>query len=287
MATGTGGDGVTIDHVTIAGAELAQLERAFERLGIDPDYGGSHDGLPTHMSIVGFEDRSYIELIAKETSGTAPYWNDAMDANAGPCAWAARSDTIDANVESLRATGIPVEGPDPYSRDRPDGSTARWRLAFLGDGEPGSLLPFLIEDETPLERRAEPTPSATDAGLVGIDSVVVAVSDIEAAVATVETAFGESPPERSVVTTGPFAGTVASFSTVPVHLVEPSASDPLTERLRTVGEGPCGFVLETADIEAIRNRVGSIQRTQLGLETVSVIDPEAIDGLASLCLTER
>lgn len=280
-------DGVPIDHVTIAGSDLERLERAFERLGIDPEYGGSHDGLPTHMSIVGFEDGSYIELIAKDTTGTSPYWNDAMDADAGPCAWAARSENIDADVETLRANGVPVEGPDPYSRDRPDGATARWQLAFVGEGEPGSLLPFLIEDETPRERRVEPTPSAADAGLVGIDSAVIAVSDLESATATVETAFDESSPERESVTTRPFAGTVASFSDVPIHLVEPTDSDPLMDRLETVGDGPCGFVLEAARLEPIRNRISSMRRVQLGTDTVSLIDPDALDGLAFLCLNER
>ena len=283
--TDTASDGVQIDHVTIAGSDLDRLEAAFESVGIDPEYGGSHDEMPTHMSIVGFDDTTYIELIAKDEVGTAPLWNDAIESNAGPCAWAARSSDIARDASRLDAAGVPVDGPDDYSRERPDGQLCRWKLAFLGAGEPGSVLPFLIEDETPLERRVQPTPSAAAAGFVGIDSVVIAVGDLETSVSTFRTAFEGADPTSRSVSSGPFAGSVASFPDLPVHLVEPTAGGALSERLDTIGDSPCAFVLEASSLETVREHVGELQRQPLGTESTFVIDPDAIGGLEYLCVT--
>ncbi|MCU4924370.1 VOC family protein [Halobacteria archaeon AArc-dxtr1] len=277
-------DGVSIDHVTIAGSSLAELETAFSDAGIDPEYGGEHDGLPTHMSIVGFEDGTYLELIAKAAPETAPFWDDAMENDAGPCAWAARSADLDADIARLRENGIAVDGPHPYTRDRPDGEPAEWRLAFLGDGEPGKLLPFLIEDVTPRERRVSSTPSAAEAGLTGIETVVLAVEDVDAAVDAVRRAFDAPDPDRLVVDAGPFAGTVVAFGDLPAVFVEPNPDDPLAERLAAHGPGPCGFVVETDDPETARERFGAADRSQLGAREVDVIEPDCIGGIEYLCL---
>lgn len=283
LAMTLGDDDVVLDHVTIAGTALEQLTSAVEKLGIEPVFGGSHDDLPTHMSVVGFEDGSYVELIAKETAGTAPYWDRAMDADAGPCAWAIQSTDIDADTAALRAAGIDVDGPEPYSRDRPDGTTARWQLAFPGDGEPGTLLPFLIEDTTPRSRRVQPTPSAATAGLVGTAEVILAVSELSTARETMTRAFETAAPTTGDVETGPFAGSVARFDALPVTLVEPGPNDPLAERLTTVGDGPCGFVFEATP--TAYEQIEPTHSQPLGAETIEVIDPAAVGGLTYLALT--
>ena len=51
-----------IDHVTIAGPELAPMERAFAGVGLVTDYGGPHSNGVTHMAWLGFNDGSYNEL---------------------------------------------------------------------------------------------------------------------------------------------------------------------------------------------------------------------------------
>ncbi len=278
-------DEVRIDHVTIAGTELSALEAAFRNAGIDPEYGGEHDSLPTEMSIVGFADGTYLELIAKTTpSATASFWDHEMDANAGPSAWAIRSADIDRDVSLLRERGIAVDGPHSFSRDRPDGSTSEWRLAFLGEGDPGTELPFLIEDVTPRRRRVEPTPSAVDAGLAGIETVVIAVSDLDVAATAFEQAFDQPVSHQTMVETGPFAGHHVEFPRLSVVLVAPDETGPLADRLQSIGEGPCAFVLATDDAAVARNRFDSTETCPLGSEEVAVIDPQQVGGIEYLCL---
>src|SRR5947207_3553548 len=83
-----------VDHVTICGRSLALLEQAFSGIGMRTDYGGTHPDSSTQMALLGFEDGSYVELIAPaepavHTKGRVK-WSAMMAADAGPCAWAAR-----------------------------------------------------------------------------------------------------------------------------------------------------------------------------------------------------
>lgn len=281
----TTADDLVIDHVTIAGSDLASLEAAFVEAGVEPEYGGEHDALPTHMSIVGFGDGTYVELIAKASSEeTAPFWDWEMEANAGPCAWAIRSMDVARDADVLRERGIAVDGPRAFSRDRPDGATCEWKLAFLGEGDPGTLLPFLIEDVTPRSRRVRPTPSTADAGLAGVDAIVIAVEDADAAAEPFKRGFDLPSPDRTTVETGPFAGTVVEWDDAPVVLVAPGANDPLAERLRAIGVGPCGFVFRANDPAAARDRFGPVEFCQLGSREVAVINPDGAEGIKYLCL---
>src|SRR5262249_41717241 len=144
-----------IDHVTIAWSQLEALERAFAEAGLTADYGGPHGSGLTHMDVLGFDDGSYVELISTLQPSPIPdaSWGEAIAADAGPCAWAAGTDDVAAEVARLAALGVPVAGPNPGSRQRPDSQLVEWETATLGDLGTGALLPFVIKDRTPRELR--------------------------------------------------------------------------------------------------------------------------------------
>jgi hypothetical protein len=77
-----------VDHITIAGKDLKQLQAQFARNGIHSEYGGKHTNGLTEMAIASFADGSYLELIAaqKPTGAAQHYWGKFIDADAGPCA---------------------------------------------------------------------------------------------------------------------------------------------------------------------------------------------------------
>ncbi|MGA6985917.1 MAG: VOC family protein, partial [Terriglobales bacterium] len=53
-----------LDHVSICGSNLDTLRQAFSEVGLAPDIGGPHGNGITQMAIIGFDDTTYIELIA-------------------------------------------------------------------------------------------------------------------------------------------------------------------------------------------------------------------------------
>src|SRR6202008_4370904 len=125
-----------VDHVTMCGSNLDVMRRSLAAAGLPSDYGGPHANRATHMALVGFEDGSYLELIAPlapETaaSGMMASWANFMRDDAGPSAWAIASADIHADVERLGAAGIPVLGPASGGRTRADGTPLQWETATL------------------------------------------------------------------------------------------------------------------------------------------------------------
>lgn len=233
---------LSIDHVTVAGRDLNALMAAFADAGLSEVYGGSHSNGVTHMAVVGFRDGSYVELISTlEPNAESPWWHDPIHANGGPCAWAIDVDDIDAASTTLRERGVAVDGPHEYERERPDGTLVKWELSFLGDGDPGATLPFLISDRTPRERRVRPTDALAESPIIGVDTVILAVRDLESVLGRFETAFDLEGPERGRFRS--FDAKLATFSDVPVALAEPRGDGWLAARIDRFGGQPVAYLL--------------------------------------------
>jgi hypothetical protein len=231
-----------IDHVTVAGRDLGRLATAFSSAGLPVEYGGRHSNGVTHMSIVGLRDGSYVELISTLDDGAAsPWWDDAIHADAGPCAWAVRADDIESMTATLRDRGVVVDGPSGYQREREDGTLVEWDLTSLEDGDPGARLPFLVADRTPRERRVRPTGEMASSPVRGIETVVVGVPDLSAAIEAFETAFDAAAPTRSEC--DDLRAEVASFPDLPVALAEPAGDGWLADRVERAGASPTAYLL--------------------------------------------
>jgi hypothetical protein len=238
-----------IDHATVASRDLERLTDAFEAAGLSPEYGGTHSNEVTHMSLLGFPDGAYLELISTVDPGVeSPWWDAQIRESAGPCAWAVEVDDVADAVERLRRAGIEVDGPESMRRERPDGEAVAWDLAFLGDGEPGTTLPFLIADRTPRERRVSPTPSVVESELTGIDCVVLGVRGLDATVDLFQRALDCAAAFVAVIST--FEARVARFDDAPVAIAEPLAGSWLADRLDAFGPSPCAVLLGTEDFDA-------------------------------------
>ncbi|HEU5438807.1 MAG TPA: VOC family protein [Ktedonobacterales bacterium] len=250
--------GPAVDHVTVAGEALDRLERAFAEIGLAPVYGGAHSTGGTQMALVGFDDGSYIELIAAQTPGSASgKWAAQIAGNGGPCAWCARTSDIAAEAARVAALGVPVRGPVAMSRRRPDGTQVEWELLYPGDQEPGATLPFVIQDRTPRELRVQPSPSVADRELRGVAQVILGVERIAPAVALFRRVYGLEAPEQRE--DAGFGARLARFVGTPVTLAEPlpgAAGDWLRERLAHFGPAPCAYLLASSDLDASARRMG-------------------------------
>lgn len=229
-ALASGAD-LKVDHITVAVRDLDAAQRAFAQAGIETEFGGKHANGQTEMALASFPDGSYLELIAPQPGADVSqhYWAKFMLHNAGPCAWAITSSNIAADKKRLEEAGIAVES-QRNGRTRPDGVELKWETVDAGPGSPGSFFPFLIHDETPRERRVYPKGKPTTTKISGVRFVVIAVKDLDGAIASYRKAFHLPPPAIEAQR--------AWFRGTPVIL-----EAGLTGRLREFGEAPCAFIL--------------------------------------------
>jgi hypothetical protein len=237
-----------LDHVSICGSNLDALRQGFADVGLTPDFGGPHGNGVTQMALVGFDDQSYIELIAPVQAGVTQGsdWAKFMAGDAGPCAWAVGTNVLLQEVDRLKKAGIAVTAPQRGSRKRPDGMSVEWMTADVGSGTPGSVLPFIIEDQTPRTWRVQISESAKGAPVFGVESVVVGVNSLDAAIALFRKAYGWSEP---LTENQKDFGKLAYFPGEPVILAAPSGGW-LADRMSKYGEGPVAYLLGTRDFTA-------------------------------------
>ncbi|MCW5978982.1 MAG: VOC family protein [Bryobacteraceae bacterium] len=249
-----------VDHVTAAGRDLAAMRASLATVGIPSEYGGPHRNRATEMALTSFPDGSYLELIALQAKPDAAAvaahgWAKWMEGDAGPCAWAVRSNDVAAEIARLGAAGVPVGAPVRSGRERPDGVRLDWETAQAGAEPNGTFFPFLIRDLTPRERRVYPASRPTTEDFTGVTRVVIAVRDLDAAVTRYREAYGLPAPARQE--DADFGARLAAFEGAPVVLAAPlNGQSWLAARLHRHGEGPCAFVLKarkSSAYQVVRN----------------------------------
>ncbi len=178
--------------------------------------------------------------------GRSRFWPEMIAGNAGVCAWCVGVGDLAAESARLRKLGIPVDGPAAYWRQRPDGRKVEWDLSFTGEGSPGSLLPFFIRDRTPRSLRSEPSPELAASPLAGVGLILIAVSDLPAAVTLFRRIWKWDAPQ---IQYDPWLrGEVACFSRTPLALVQAAGGDLLHRRERW-GDLPAALGLATENFE--------------------------------------
>jgi len=263
----------TLDHVPFAWRDLEEITAEFDRLGLAPDYGGVHDNGATHMAVLGFDDRSYVELIAERRPGDHDFWPRHIRADAGPAAWCVRVPDVAAECKRAIDAGYPVRGPLYGSREREDGSLVEWDRAEFGTPDERRLLPFAIEDRTPLASRVAPSDSVAGGPLTGVGQAVLAVEELGAAERTFRELYRYP---RSVRESVDGLGTVASFPGQPVALAAPDGTEWLEDRLADLGAGPCACLLATDDLAAARETYPLGEPTSWPEGRVAFFDSDAL-----------
>jgi hypothetical protein len=263
-----------IDHVTIAGPSLHHLHEMLESVGLPTEYGGQHAGGLTEMALASLPDGSYLELIAWTDAAAAhpnQPWAKFMDGGGGPCAWAIAVDDIAREQARLKAAKIPVADPVRGGRVRIDGVHLEWEMAGIGPGERGSLFPFLIHDITPRERRAYPSGKPTTTEYSGVSRVVIAVKDLNAAIALYRRAFSLPAPKQQ--RDARLGAALAWFPDTPVILAAPvNKQSWLAARIQKFGEAPCAFILGDTGHPRTGNTIWFDRM-------VSWFDPDKLDGM--------
>jgi hypothetical protein len=167
-----------IDHVPFAVRDLDAGIARFEAVGLAPTTGGEHPEAGTEMALVSLPDGSYLEILAPTASPPrwwAPFFERA-DPFAGPCGWCVETGSVHGECQRLIEHDVEVHGPRRGTRSKPDGTVVEWDWAFLGPRDT-TLLPFLIADRTPRDRRV-PESQLYGSAISGLERIVLLVDDI-------------------------------------------------------------------------------------------------------------
>lgn len=278
----------TVDHAVFAWPDLEEVEAGLSDLGLAPEYGGTHGDGTTHMSLLGFDDGSYLEFIAATDTDEPPVrWPDEITGAAGPCSWSLVVEDLVGELSRLLDRGASVYGPRPESRERPDGTLVEWATGtyLVEDGADGlareataDLLPFLIADRTPRRYRVQPTESVAGGPLTGVEHVVLAVESLGPPTRMFRR-LHDYPTAREFE--APSLGArLAWFPGRPAILAAPleDAEDGrVAERLASFGPGPCAFLLGTSDVEAAGDAVALTGRTAWMGRAVGWLDADPFD----------
>jgi hypothetical protein len=263
-----------VDHVSACGANLKEMQARLKSAGIPSEAGGPHSNHATEMALTSFEDGSYLELIAIQATGdpkaiAAHEWSKQMKSSSGPCAWALRSADVGAEAARLQSAGITVSKPERSGRNRPDGVRLDWETLQIGTQPRGTFFPFLIHDISPRDARAFPSAKPSTEEFSGVSKVVIAVHDLEAAVAQYRKAFSLPAPRRQADTV--FGAALAWFENTPVVLAAPASPQSwLTGRLAATGDGPAAVILKAAARKAdtstvwFGSKIGWLDEKKLG-----------------------
>jgi hypothetical protein len=267
-----------LDHVSICGSNLDPLRQIFTDVGMTPDLGGPHGNGITQMAIIGFDDTTYLELIAPikpgVTAGSA--WARYMSEDAVTCAWAVGTNVLLQEVDRLKNAGISVRTPEAGSRKRPDGMSIEWKTADVGSGSPGSTLPFIIEDQTPRAWRVQTSAGMQGAPVYGVENVVLGVNNLDAAIALFRKAYGWAAP---LTETQKDFGKLAYFPGEPVILAAPSGGGWLSEHLGKFGEAPVAYLLGTRDFAGAAKKYRLMGSKPWFGQKVGWFDPNRLKGV--------
>jgi hypothetical protein len=255
-----------VDHAGICSYQLEPIQQAFADLGLKTEYGGAHATGGTHNALLGFDDGSYIELIAAQhpetmTGEDAEQWTSLKPDMARACFWAVDVDDIASSVKQLRHAGLKISDPKDGSRKKPDGTVLQWQTAAVNEGSIGNILPFFIQDKTPRSARIQPSGSVKGTELRGIQMVVIGVNSLKETIELYRGAF--NLPEPEIAESTELGARTAYFSGTPVILAQALDKNSwLNAYMAKFGQGPIALLLGTRDFAR------SKQRFSLSAETV-------------------
>lgn len=162
------------DHVVLVVLDLDAAVAEHRKRGFTVTPGGEHAGGLTHNALVGFEDGSYLELIAFHDLAAAHgkhSWAPVAERGGGWADFALLSNDLRQDVTALG--DLVARPPEEGGRTRPDGLGIAWSVARLH-----KPLPFLIEDLTARELRVPGGDAAKHANrTVGLAGIVLGATD--------------------------------------------------------------------------------------------------------------
>jgi hypothetical protein len=135
------------DHILIGASDLdVGVRWVEERTGVRAKFGGNHPGAGTRNAL-SLGTGHYLEIIAPDPAQASAPDVRGLKQLSSPriIQWAIHTEDIAAEKRMVEAAGIKTVGPQPGSRQRPDGEVLHWQT--LGMEKTMPLVPFFIQWE--------------------------------------------------------------------------------------------------------------------------------------------
>jgi catechol 2,3-dioxygenase-like lactoylglutathione lyase family enzyme len=136
-----------LDHILVGCSDLDRgIAYVEKHTGVHAAFGGVHPGRGTRNALLSLGERHYLEIIAldPQQSGATDHYGLRKLTEPRLVGWAAHPGDLNQFATRLREAGLAFDGPNPGSRERPDGRLLHWKTLNLKDN-PTGLLPFFIE----------------------------------------------------------------------------------------------------------------------------------------------
>ena len=137
------------DHILIGAPDLdVGIRFVEERTGVRAEFGGNHPGAGTRNALLSLGAGHYLEIIAPDPAqANAPDVRGLRQLSSPRIIeWAIHTEGIQTAKNMVETAGIKTVGPQPGSRQRPDGKLLRWQTLRIEQTTP--LVPFFIQWET-------------------------------------------------------------------------------------------------------------------------------------------
>jgi catechol 2,3-dioxygenase-like lactoylglutathione lyase family enzyme len=229
-----------IDHLVIVVQDLDQAAKDYEELGFTVVPGGKHP-VGSHNALISFADGSYLEIIAFYREATDHRWWNPLQQGERLVDYCMQTDDLPGDTKKLRAAGVAINDPVPWSRTRPDGYELKWFLS-LATGSHRGVAPFLIQDVTPRHERIPQTFEHKN-GALGIRRVTGATGELSAIERWYGAVLGQS---GTTITDGSLSARGRSYKIGPhtlEFLLAQEAHSPLVNWMRIFGPSPYAATL--------------------------------------------
>jgi Glyoxalase-like domain len=229
-----------IDHIVIVVNDFEQAAKDYEQLGFTVVPGGKHP-VGSHNVLISLADGSYIEIIAFYREARDHRWWDPLQKGERLVDFCMQTDNLKGDTLKLRAAGVAINDPVPWSRTRPDGYELKWLLSLVQGSQRG-VVPFLIQDITPREERV-PHAFNHKNRASGIETVTIAVGELATVQRWYDGMLGSRPTS---ITDGKLQAAGIRYKIGPHNLdflVPVGPDSPLVNWLRMFGPSPYAATL--------------------------------------------
>jgi glyoxalase-like protein len=140
-----------VDHLLLGVSDLDRgIAWVEKKTGVRAAVGGSHPGVGTRNALLSLGGRRYLEIIAPDPAQSAFTFRIDLRKLSEPrlITWAAATGDVNALSKKAREAGLAVQGPEPGSRERPDGKVLRWKTLGIQvelEADGVDPIPFFIE----------------------------------------------------------------------------------------------------------------------------------------------